>query len=61
MRAGIDVSSRTDDFEILHYIYENGAATVEDMMKYTGFSRGGLVNKLMSIMNRGYIEVLPEH
>jgi DNA-binding MarR family transcriptional regulator len=61
MRAGLDESTRTEDFKILHYIYENGAASVDEMVSYTGLRRGELVNKLMGIMNRGYIEVLPGH
>ena len=60
-RVSTDSSFKTDDFQILEFLYENGAASVDDIESYTGLSRGELVNKLLGIMRRGYIEALAKH
>jgi DNA-binding MarR family transcriptional regulator len=60
-RVRADSSFRTDDFKILEFLYEDGAATIDEIVDYTGLSRSELVNRLLGIMKRGYIEALPTH
>jgi predicted transcriptional regulator len=59
-RAHIDASAVTSDFKLLHYFYEHGAASVEEIEDYTGLSWSAVVNEIGTLMNRGYIEGLPE-
>jgi len=60
-RVSTDSSFKTDDFQILEFLYENGAASVDEIADYTELARGELVNKLLGIMKRGYIEALAKH
>ena len=60
-RVSTDSSFKTDDFKILEFLYENGAASVDEIVGYTELSRGELVNKLLGIMKRGYIEASARH
>ena len=49
-----------DGFDILDYLYEHGAATVEEIEKHTGLSYGQVVHKIESFIPWGYIERLAE-
>jgi DNA-binding MarR family transcriptional regulator len=60
IRAHTDASALTNDLKLLHYLYEHGAASVEEIEDYTGLSWSATVNEIASLMNRGYIEGLPE-
>lgn len=60
-RVHSDVSSVTEDYRIMHWLHEHGAATLPEIGDYTGLSANELTNKIFSIMNRGYIEKLIEH
>ena len=59
-RIHADTSAKTKDYEILHHLYEHGAATVEEIENYIGQSRDELVNRLSALMYHGYIEELAE-
>ena len=60
-RVSTDASFLTEDFKILEFLYEHGAATVDEIVDYTGLTRSQLVNRLFGIMRRGYIEALAGH
>jgi DNA-binding MarR family transcriptional regulator len=49
-----------DGFDILDYLYEHGAATIEEIEKHTGLSYGQVVHKIESFIPWGYIERLAE-
>ena len=57
-RISSDSSTRTEDYQVLHYLYEHGAVTVQEIVSYTGLSWSEVVNKLATLMNHGYIEEL---
>ena len=59
MRSVLDTpASRTEGYEILNCLYENGFGTVEEITNYTGLSRDQFCNKLSTLMFRGYVEGL---
>ena len=60
-RVATDASFRTEDYQILEFLYENGAATIDEIVDYIGVTRAELVNRLFGIMRRGYIEALAGH
>jgi DNA-binding Lrp family transcriptional regulator len=59
-RVNVDTSADTEDFKLLHFLYVHGAATIEEIEDYTGLSWSETVNKIATLMNRGYIEGLTE-
>lgn len=59
-RANVDVSADSEDFKLLHYLYAHGAATIEEIENVTNLSWSEAVNKIATLMNRGYIEGLSE-
>lgn len=59
-RANVDTSVDTGDFKLMHYIYMHGAATVEEIERYTGLPWDETINEISALMNRGYIEGLTE-
>lgn len=60
VRAHLDPSARTEDYNILHYIYEHGAATTDEILSHTGLQWNDVVNRLFILMNRGFIEASSE-
>ena len=61
-RRKVSVSAemaRMEGYEALDYLYEHGAATIEEIGNYTGLSQGQVINKLAVFINRGLIEELP--
>ena len=50
--------ARMEGYEILDYLYEHGAATVEEIGNYTGLSRSQVINKLSVFINHGSVEEL---
>ena len=55
-RANVDTSVATVDYEILHFLYVHGAATVEEIEDYTCLPWSETINEISTLMNRGYIE-----
>lgn len=53
-------SDKTQDYELLHYLYAHGAATIEEIEGYSGLSWSEVVNRLSALMYYGYVEGLPE-
>ena len=53
-------SGETQDYELLHYLYAHGAATVEEIEKYSGQSWSDVVNRLSTLMYHEYVEGLPQ-
>lgn len=49
-----------EGFEILDYLYEHGASTIEEIEKSTGLHYDQVVHKIESFMPWGYIERLAE-
>jgi DNA-binding MarR family transcriptional regulator len=49
-----------EGFDILEYLYEHGAATIEEIEKHTGLPYDQIVHKIESFLPWGYIERLQE-
>ena len=47
-----------EGYEALDYLYEHGAATIEEISNYTGLTKGQVMEKMVSFMNRGLVEGL---
>jgi len=58
IRVNSDTASKIVDYEILDYLYEHGAATVEEIENYTGLSWDQVTNKLSTLIYHGYVEEL---
>jgi len=48
--------SKIEGYEVLDYLYEHGAATVEEIENYTGLSRSQVVDKLLTFIHHGFVE-----
>jgi hypothetical protein len=59
-RAKVDTSADTEDFKLIHYLYSHGPATIEEIENDSGLSWSETVNKIATLMNRGYVEGLTE-
>jgi DNA-binding MarR family transcriptional regulator len=55
-RANLEVSADTEDFKLLHYLYVHGPATVQEIESFCSLPWDEVVNKISTLMNRGYIE-----
>jgi transcription initiation factor IIE alpha subunit len=44
--------------EILDFLYEHGAATVEELVEFTGMTRFHVMDKILLYLNHGLIEKL---
>jgi DNA-binding MarR family transcriptional regulator len=49
-----------EGYEILDFLYEHGAATIEEIEKHTGLHYDQVVHKIESFIPWGYIERLAE-
>ena len=58
--VNIEGKAKIAGYEILDYLYEHGAATVEDIENYTGLSWDQVVDKLGVFIHCGYVEELAE-
>ncbi len=58
--TNIEGEGNKEFYEVLDYLYEHGAATVEEIENYTGLSYDQVVNKLESFIYWGYVEKLAE-
>ena len=47
-----------EGYVVLDYLYEHGAATVEEIADYTGLSRGHVTDKLLVYINHDLVEGL---
>jgi DNA-binding MarR family transcriptional regulator len=45
-----------EGFDILDFLYESGAASIEEIEKHTGLHYDQVVHKIESFMTWGYIE-----
>jgi transcription initiation factor IIE alpha subunit len=45
-----------EGYEVLDYLYDHGAATLEEISDHTGLSHGQVVEKLILFMNHGLVE-----
>jgi predicted transcriptional regulator len=59
-RANVDTSVATEDYEVLHFLYTHGAATIEELERHTGLNWNEMVNEISTLMSRGLIEGLVE-
>ena len=48
--------AKMEGYEVLDYLYEHGAATVEEIENYTGLSRRQVVDKLSTFIHHGFVE-----
>jgi len=55
-RVNLEVSADTEDFKLLHYLYVHGPATIEEIESHSGLPWDEAVNKISTLMSRGYIE-----
>ncbi len=56
--VNIEGEARREGYEVLDYLYEHGAATVEEIKNYTGLSLVQVEGKIMAFITRGYVEKL---
>ena len=61
-KIGVDIEgeAKREGYEVLDYLYEHGAATVEEIENYTGLSGGQVGEKIWEFINRGNVEKLAE-
>lgn len=50
--------AKMEGYEVLDYLYEHGAGTVEEISNYTGLSRGHVMDKLSVFINHDFVEEL---
>ncbi len=48
--------SEIKGYEVLDYLYEHGAATVEEIENYTGLSWNQVIGKLSTYIHHGFVE-----
>jgi predicted fused transcriptional regulator/phosphomethylpyrimidine kinase len=51
-------TARMEGNEILDFLYEHGAATIEELVEVTGMTRVHVMDKILLYMNHGIIEKL---
>ena len=51
---------KMEGYEILGYLYEHGAATVEEIENYAGLSRSQVIDKLSTFIHHGFVEGLAD-
>ena len=61
-KISVDIEEKVKmkGYDVLDYLYEHGAATVEEIEEHTGLSWGQVVDILGSFIPWGYIEGLAE-
>jgi DNA-binding MarR family transcriptional regulator len=60
IRMNIEEITKMEGYEVLDYLYEHGAATVEEIGSRTGLTYAQVAHKLESLVPWGYIERLTE-
>lgn len=50
--------AKIEGYEVLDYLYEHGASTVEEIGNYTGISQVQVINKLAVFVNHDLVEEL---
>jgi DNA-binding MarR family transcriptional regulator len=58
IRLDAEGEAKTAGFEVLDYLYEHGAATVEEIKNKTGLTYPQVVNELEDFLAWGYVERL---
>ena len=59
MRLDLDrTPSQMEGYEILNYLYENGARTVDEIGNHAGLSWNQVSDKLSAFVYRGYVKGL---
>jgi len=47
-----------EGYEILDFLYDSGAVTIEEIEDYTGMSSDQVMNRLWAFINQRYVEEL---
>jgi len=56
-KISVDIGmDKIEGYEVLDYLYEHGAATVEEIENYTGLSWSQVVDKLSTFIHHGFVE-----
>jgi DNA-binding MarR family transcriptional regulator len=50
--------AKIEGYEVLDYLFEHGAGTVEEISSDTGLSQGHVMDKLSVFINHGFVEEL---
>ena len=50
--------AKIEGYEVLDYLFEHGAGTIEEISNYTGLSQGHVMDKLLVFINHGFVEEL---
>ena len=60
MKISVNIAgvAKMGGYEVLDYLYEHGAATVEEIENYTGLSWNQVVDRLSVLIHHGYVEEL---
>jgi len=51
-------TAKFEGYEILDYLYDNGAGTIEEIENHTGISREKVIERLWAFINQRYVEKL---
>ena len=49
---------RFEGYEIIDYLYDNGARTIEEIINYTGLSQNQVVDKIQALISQRFVEKL---
>ena len=60
IRQDIEEMDKMEGYEVLDYLYEHGAATIEEIERNTGLHYDQVVNRLGDFISWGYLENLGE-
>ena len=47
---------REQGYDILNYLYEHGGASLEEIISYTGLTRGDVMQKISTYLSHGLVE-----
>jgi len=47
---------RFEGYEIIDYLYNNGAMTIEEIKNYTGLSQNQVVEKMQALISQRFVE-----
>ena len=51
-------TTRFEGYEILDYLYENGARTIEEIENHTGLSQSRVIDKIQAFISQRFVEKL---
>ena len=52
--------TREQGYDILNYLYEQGGASLEEIIRYTELPRGDVIRILSTYLNHGLVEGMTE-